>query len=594
MVRLFSNSGSNEYDIYDGNNDNSINLMRKMNIGGKFGDESGRGFLKNIHSFLKPRRRTSNTNVNKDTSTDTGKEEEEEEEYEQLDQSHDEDMNVRNFDIPDGSSSPFSPPFGFSQSDSTSPLPAVQKGVSTLIKDTKANGDNANLCMDRDLTIEEFLHQPRSLYGKCNSASVSPCKKSMGRHFRHSSLNLNRKDRKSMRNGSKIGESLRKMSTMDSPARDFFVPPQPRFHSRSNSISPTAKTNKNKQKAMESRLSQSQIPHFYDENCSSDNYPRITAETLQTIMEHGIHKPQYDSFCVIDCRFEYEFRGGHINNALSICSREGLELEFIQEVRPFPTLLIFYCEFSAYRSPLMASHLRNCDRIFNYDEYPNLFYPDILILEGGYKSFFDRCPHLCHPCSYVRMNSTENLNNRDQELDRFRQDSKKLISRNSSSNRLPSISTSTSSIVSKQQSQQTREPLHPQKTNNSMSSPFFKYEPPPKHPLLKYGNSPFLSSDESSCSSSRISFTNSPNLNSGNMLTTDALDLESCYSFEDGESTFTTPSGPFGTPTMNNGGVGGAGHYNKHDLEFNNNPLNPVKKSLFHNILLEEENEKIE
>ena len=38
-----------------------------------------------------------------------------------------------------------------------------------------------------------------------------------------------------------------------------------------------------------------------------------------------------------------------------------------------------------FRGPMMAKHLRKCDRMCNYDNYPLLTYPDIAILEGGYK-----------------------------------------------------------------------------------------------------------------------------------------------------------------------------------------------------------------
>lgn len=227
----------------------------------------------------------------------------------------------------------------------------------------------------------------------------------------------------------------------------------------------------------------------------------------------------------------------------------------------------------------MASHLRNCDRIFNCEEYPNLFYPDILILEGGYKSFFDLYPHLCYPCSYVQMDSTENLSNRDHHLDKFRQDSKRLVSRNSSKTRLASMSST--SISSTKRTQQ--EPSsHPERTTSTPSL-LFKYEAPPKLSLSKFGNSPFLSSDESTMSS-RASFTNSPNFGASRMLAADTLDVDSCYSFEDGDSTFTTPPNPSGTPTLGN--LGGY----RNDMECHS--LNPIKKSLFPNILLEEENER--
>lgn len=85
-------------------------------------------------------------------------------------------------------------------------------------------------------------------------------------------------------------------------------------------------------------------------------------------------------------------------NSVNIHSRDDIENEFIHKVlhgdthnrnnnnSNLPTLLVIHCEFSSHRGPLLASHLRNCDRIINQDHYPKLFYPDILILDGGYKA----------------------------------------------------------------------------------------------------------------------------------------------------------------------------------------------------------------
>lgn len=40
----------------------------------------------------------------------------------------------------------------------------------------------------------------------------------------------------------------------------------------------------------------------------------------------------------------------------------------------------------------------------NRASYPDLFYPEIYILEGGYKAFSEKHLELCHPKSYVSMN----------------------------------------------------------------------------------------------------------------------------------------------------------------------------------------------
>ena len=51
-------------------------------------------------------------------------------------------------------------------------------------------------------------------------------------------------------------------------------------------------------------------------------------------------------------------------------------------------VLIFHCEFSSERGPKMYRHLRSLDREINSDFYPRLNFPEIYVLEGGYKAFF--------------------------------------------------------------------------------------------------------------------------------------------------------------------------------------------------------------
>lgn len=49
-------------------------------------------------------------------------------------------------------------------------------------------------------------------------------------------------------------------------------------------------------------------------------------------------------------------------------------------------VVVFHCEFSSERGPRMARYVRERDRAVN--EYPNLHYPELYILKGGYKEFF--------------------------------------------------------------------------------------------------------------------------------------------------------------------------------------------------------------
>ena len=63
--------------------------------------------------------------------------------------------------------------------------------------------------------------------------------------------------------------------------------------------------------------------------------------------------------------------------------------------------VVFHCEFSSKRGPSMCSRLREMDRKFN--EYPLLFYPEVYLLEGGYKEFYGKFPEACEPNGYVPM-----------------------------------------------------------------------------------------------------------------------------------------------------------------------------------------------
>ena len=63
---------------------------------------------------------------------------------------------------------------------------------------------------------------------------------------------------------------------------------------------------------------------------------------------------------IIDCRFKYEYDGGHIPGAINITSAAALEEMLLSEDRPSPsisaerglkTVLIFHCELSEMRAP---------------------------------------------------------------------------------------------------------------------------------------------------------------------------------------------------------------------------------------------------
>ncbi|EMG46226.1 hypothetical protein G210_3543 [Candida maltosa Xu316] len=156
-----------------------------------------------------------------------------------------------------------------------------------------------------------------------------------------------------------------------------------------------------------------------------DLLPRISHHQLVKII-NGDHIHEFNHFKIIDCRFDYEFNGGHIINALNLSSKDDLENYFNQHktLGQDKQLIIFHCEFSVFRGPMMAKHLRKWDRMINYDNYPKLNFPDIVILEGGYKNFYESYPHLCDPQDYVAMKDLSHEQSCESNLDKFRKESK--------------------------------------------------------------------------------------------------------------------------------------------------------------------------
>jgi M-phase inducer tyrosine phosphatase len=50
-------------------------------------------------------------------------------------------------------------------------------------------------------------------------------------------------------------------------------------------------------------------------------------------------------------------------------------------------VVVFYCELSRNRGPTQAAIFREIDRAFNRPRYPVVFYPEVFVLEGGFRDF---------------------------------------------------------------------------------------------------------------------------------------------------------------------------------------------------------------
>ncbi|XP_028843070.1 LOW QUALITY PROTEIN: M-phase inducer phosphatase 2 [Denticeps clupeoides] len=129
--------------------------------------------------------------------------------------------------------------------------------------------------------------------------------------------------------------------------------------------------------------------------------PEMMVAALKGRFDHLVER-----LLVIDCRYPYEYDGGHIKGALNLHQEDQIE-DFLLKAPILPTcmgkrvVVVFHCEFSSERGPRMCRYVRERDRTLN--EYPNLYYPELYILKGGYKEFFPLHQEECEPQDYRPM-----------------------------------------------------------------------------------------------------------------------------------------------------------------------------------------------
>jgi len=163
----------------------------------------------------------------------------------------------------------------------------------------------------------------------------------------------------------------------------------------------------------------------------------ISSDTVRRLL-NGEFSESVEDFTFIDCRYPYEYEGGHIKGAINSYTQELLTEHVLNESvltkvaanasgdasATKRRVLIFYCEYSQERGPRMTRFLRKRDRQLNEHQYPKLFYPEIYLLDGGYKNFFMTCSDLCQPRTYRSMLDEHHAT----ELRKFRSKSKSWCS----------------------------------------------------------------------------------------------------------------------------------------------------------------------
>ncbi|XP_056593440.1 cell division cycle 25 homolog d isoform X2 [Triplophysa dalaica] len=162
----------------------------------------------------------------------------------------------------------------------------------------------------------------------------------------------------------------------------------------------------------------------------------VSVHTVASLIR-GEFGPAVEDFLIIDCRYPYEYKGGHIKGAINIYTESQIQqavFQALEKTELYPDgsvsswgqqsdsmpensaakekgsssprkLIVFHCEFSSKRGPHLCQYLRRLDRSLNV--YPNLHYPELYLLLGGYKQFQSCYPDMCEPCGYVPMRQRE-------------------------------------------------------------------------------------------------------------------------------------------------------------------------------------------
>lgn len=164
------------------------------------------------------------------------------------------------------------------------------------------------------------------------------------------------------------------------------------------------------------------LPYFFPTH-STDGIPRISQQTFIRFLD-GEFDYEVDEKMIIDCRFDYEYKGGHVQGAVGIDSATNVHSDslVIDWLFSRPTsnhiVIILYCEFSLLRAPTTAASIRSRDRERNV--YPRLTYPDMYVLEGGYSSFFHRHSDRCVPQAYIHMSDAAHSERGRLRIDQLR------------------------------------------------------------------------------------------------------------------------------------------------------------------------------
>ncbi|CAF1314336.1 unnamed protein product [Adineta ricciae] len=144
--------------------------------------------------------------------------------------------------------------------------------------------------------------------------------------------------------------------------------------------------------------------------CKSRKHPDLACISPETMVDvlNKKYSSEIETLHIIDCRYPYEYEGGHIDSAKNLYTRSQVHDAYFRQPLQLNdpskrNIFIFHCEFSSERAPSLLRYFRSEDRNIHERSYPQLHYPEIYLLEGGYKAFFEYSKEFCVPKQYRLM-----------------------------------------------------------------------------------------------------------------------------------------------------------------------------------------------
>ncbi|OHS93999.1 Rhodanese-like domain containing protein [Tritrichomonas foetus] len=163
-----------------------------------------------------------------------------------------------------------------------------------------------------------------------------------------------------------------------------------------------------------------------DEDLHRNNYPNlklITADEFEGILTGNLSN-DYLKILPLDCRYDYEYKAGHISGAKNITDMESLLSIFSRYKNSKNVCVVFYCEFSTVRGPKFMTRFIEFDSLLNSPNETR-FFQNVFLLKGGFSNFYELKKNNQAVCAgnYVKMLDEHHVRNGDYKKcnDKFRE-----------------------------------------------------------------------------------------------------------------------------------------------------------------------------